>query len=242
MSMEDDAVAAPIAEDVQDIQQKNKVLGRKLITFWLLMTFIGAPVLYITGDMLCDWAGIGLNPDEATKELGGGTGRFVSVEFKKRMDAELEPLIVFRPSESRQSNQVGELSSLHYTLKNLSDETLYIRPIHNVTPAQAARAFLMTECFCYNDTELRPGAELILPVTYGFQDGMDVRVRQALVSYDLRRISKEEMRDPEEAAKFKNKIVSEINGTDQSESENSGNENPGNKNLSKEIPVRIHLE
>ena len=47
---------------------------------------------------------------------------------------------------------------------------------------------------------LPPGAELILPVTYGFQDGMDVRVREVIVSYDLRRITKEEMRDTKEAA------------------------------------------
>ena len=67
-----------------------------------------------------------------------GTGRFVSISFKSKIDPSLQGLIGFTSSTHRQTNEVGTLRSLHYTLTNKCDETLYIRPIHGVSPCSGS--------------------------------------------------------------------------------------------------------
>lgn len=185
-----------IDEVVHDGGSRNARLGLKLGLVAGLMVCM-APVMYFTGGLVCDWAGIGFNPDGDDKIAEGeGLGREVSCTFTAVINESLAGKVRFEVS---QPTQVAEIGDAHagrntYTLANLTDEPLFIRPIHYVSPPQASRKFRMTECFCYNDMELAPGEERELVVVYGFKADMDARVAEALINYTVEAIPEADLR------------------------------------------------
>jgi len=187
-----------------EVQHRNRRLG-----FWVAMGSLSmlafAPVLYWTGGLLCDWAGIGFNPDQVEKQLRedraadapllpADAQRRVRVTLSPAMDQSLKRQLSFTVAERTQEVTVGELADNSFVLRNRSDRAVFVRPIHSVTPPEANRHFLMTQCFCYNDMKLKAGESRTLRVRYGFQEAMDVRVRQALLGYRLEPIASHEMR------------------------------------------------
>ena len=178
---------APVAE-------RNRKLGMKLGMLVLFMVAM-APVMYVVGDTLCDIVGLGQNPNAgAEAAAGAGTGRQVKVIFGAQVHPSFGDKLSFEAVESTQRMEVGVIKRNQYVLRNLSPETLYIRPIHHVSPPNANRKFLMTECFCFNDMALKPFETVELPVAYDFQKDMDIRVNEALVSYTLDPITLADLR------------------------------------------------
>jgi len=182
--------------DEADVRRRNGRLGRRL-GFVVVLMIAFAPFLYWSGGLICDWAGIGFNPDRAAMASGGTVdGRQVDCIFTAIVSDELDGKVRFTVEEATQVAGVGDPSAGRnvYSIENLTDHPLFIRPIHFVSPAQASRAFRMTECFCYNDMELAPGEQRELPVVYGFRADMDARVAQALINYSVQTIPEVEMR------------------------------------------------
>ena len=179
-----------------EVAEKNRKLGLRLGLVALFMIAM-SPVLYWTGNMICNWVGVGFNADQVEKDLGGGEGRFVKSIFSADIgNPALEGKVRFWVDERTQRIEVGEQLQNNYHIENISNETLYIRPIHHVSPPLANRKFLMTQCFCYNDMELKPGqGAQVLPVVYGFQNSLDVRVNEAIISYTLEVIEESDLRE-----------------------------------------------
>lgn len=188
----------------EPVRSRNRRLGLRLALVALAMVAF-APVLYVTGGMLCSWAGIGLNPGSgrgvtssaasaAPAAPAADGARRVSVTFKAVVDESLEGDVVFTVDDRLQNVAVGDAHNPNlYRLRNVSGRTLFIRPIHSVSPSAASRKFLMTRCFCFDDMILPPDETVELPLVYGYQADMDVRVRDTLVSYTLHEIERDEV-------------------------------------------------
>jgi cytochrome c oxidase assembly protein subunit 11 len=101
---------------------------------------------------------------------------------------------VFTVDQPTQRTEVGRYHRVTYRLRSIAERTLYIRPMHFVSDEKASRAFLMIECFCYNDMALHPGQTVELPVVYGFNAELDPLVSSASVTYTLYPITRSEMR------------------------------------------------
>mgnify|MGYP000735858493 CR=1 FL=1 len=70
-------------------------------------------------------------------------------------------------------------------LENTSDRTLRIRPIHQVSPINAARHFGMKVCFCFNDQDIEPHGTREFPVIYAFAPALDRRIETVTLCYSL---------------------------------------------------------
>ncbi|MDA3959233.1 MAG: cytochrome c oxidase assembly protein [Planctomycetota bacterium] len=176
--------------------KSNASLGLKLGGVAVFMVFM-APVLYWSGSIVCNWAGLGFNPD--AKEMaaeGESKGLKIECSFTAMMSEEFDGKVEFTVTESSQTIVVGDARAGKnlYQVKNISNQALYIRPIHFVSPPQASLKFRMTECFCYNDMKLEPGEARDLPLVYGFKADMDSRVTKALINYTLEPITEDDLR------------------------------------------------
>jgi cytochrome c oxidase assembly protein subunit 11 len=189
---------APQSDDVADRQvgQRNNRLGAKLGLVAVFMIGM-SPVMYMTGGMICDWAGLGFNPDGIDMASEGESkGRVLDCVFTAMVADELADQVRFEVTERKQDCVVGDPTAGRnlYTIENVSDQPVFIRPIHYVSPPQASQKFRMTECFCYNDMELAPGERRELTVVYGFKADLDARVSQALINYSLEPITEADLR------------------------------------------------
>ncbi|MCC0031403.1 MAG: cytochrome c oxidase assembly protein [Brucellaceae bacterium] len=72
----------------------------------------------------------------------------------------------FRPVQRRVSLKIGETVQVEFTAKNISSRTTRGRATFNVTPMAAGAYFNKVECFCFTDTELKPGETLEMPVVF----------------------------------------------------------------------------
>ncbi len=158
----------------------------------VLVGFLVLPPLYTA---LCSVAGVEARPnsDAITRiEPGQVAERTIDVNMSTEIRDGLQ--VKFYAVTPRETATVGEDHANTYVLKNMTDKSLFIRPVHSVTPPMAASEFQMTKCFCFNDMELEPFAEREFEVVYCFGTDMDKRVRQAWVSYTLHAITEADLR------------------------------------------------
>lgn len=72
----------------------------------------------------------------------------------------------FKPVEKSAEPRIGETIKVHFTAKNVFDRPTKGQAVFNVTPMEAAAYFNKIECFCFTETELKPGETLDMPVVF----------------------------------------------------------------------------
>ncbi|MCB1385771.1 MAG: cytochrome c oxidase assembly protein [Nitratireductor sp.] len=72
----------------------------------------------------------------------------------------------FAPVKREVTLKMGETAQIAYHARNLTDRPLTGTAAFNVTPQSAGAYFNKIECFCFTETTLQPGEELILPVVF----------------------------------------------------------------------------
>ena len=79
----------------------------------------------------------------------------------------------FAPEKREVSLNVGETMVVNYVAKNLSDEPIVGMASFNVTPQATGVFFNKVECFCFTDTYIEPGGELVMPVMFYVDPDLD---------------------------------------------------------------------
>lgn len=187
-----------IANETQRLNRRSGLRWAGLCLLMVAMT----PPLYMLGDMICDRAGIGLDPggDPSRAQMlrpgqeGVATGRVIKSLHNATVDKALKDLVVFSVDQEVQQTEVGRYHRVTYHLRSVADRTVYLRPMHYVSDEKASRAFLMIECFCFNDMALNPGESVELPVVYGYSPDLDPRVSSASITYTLYPLTRSELR------------------------------------------------
>lgn len=72
----------------------------------------------------------------------------------------------FKPVDRFITPKIGETVQVSYTATNRSAVATSGQAIFNVTPMEAAAYFNKVECFCFTETELKPGESLEMPVVF----------------------------------------------------------------------------
>lgn len=72
----------------------------------------------------------------------------------------------FRPVERQITVRIGETAQVMFKATNTGDRVSYGRATFNVTPQSAGAYFNKLECFCFTDTELKPGETVEMPVLF----------------------------------------------------------------------------
>ena len=140
--------------------------------------------------MFCSAVGINVEqPDEmaakAAVEASGDvdTTREVKVLFTTTVSDNLP--IVFESDKSRGSMHPGGMDEVHYRFVNLSNDTLYFRPVHSVYPAEANDKYTMIKCFCFKDMILAPHEEVVHPLLFSIHKDLDPSITRITMHYTL---------------------------------------------------------
>ncbi|MCJ7996357.1 cytochrome c oxidase assembly protein [Rhizobium cremeum] len=72
----------------------------------------------------------------------------------------------FKPVERSIDPRIGETVQISYTATNRSPYATKGQAVFNVTPMEAAAYFNKVQCFCFTETELKPGETLEMPVVF----------------------------------------------------------------------------
>jgi cytochrome c oxidase assembly protein subunit 11 len=113
--------------------------------------------------VFCQVTGYGGTTQRAAK----GASRVLDQKLNVRFDANTRNIPwEFRPTQLEIGGKIGETLEAHYVARNLSDHEIRGRASFNVTPEFAGAYFYKIECFCFNDTTLKPGEQLDMPVVF----------------------------------------------------------------------------
>lgn len=147
--------------------------------FMFVFAFINVPLFR----MYCQKVGIAIAPNSKAGSHQKSSGREVTVMFTSVV-ANNAP-ILFKPKDSFQTIKLGETFKNEYRFMNLSNDTIYFRPVHSVLPEDAATKLTLSKCFCFDDQVILPHQEYILPVLYSFKADLDSEVENITMHYTL---------------------------------------------------------
>ena len=141
--------------------------------------------------LLCQKAGLlSRGPTQgAITEVKGG--RPLEVFFSANVNDNLP--IDFTVEQSVKKMRLGEKAMVNYRFTNLSNETIYFRPTHDVSPLAAQRdgVLVLERCFCFDEQKIEPKASYTMPVLFTFTDKLDPATGTVFMRYFLWRSSKE---------------------------------------------------
>jgi cytochrome c oxidase assembly protein subunit 11 len=113
--------------------------------------------------MFCQATGYGGTTQRSTQ----GASKVLDQTLKVRFDANTSNIPwSFKPEQWEVEVKIGETKQIQYVAQNLSTHVVRGRASFNVTPEFAGAYFYKIQCFCFNDTTLKPGEKLEMPVVF----------------------------------------------------------------------------
>ena len=102
-----------------------------------------------------------------TQRSAQGASRVLDQTVNVRFDANTSNIPwSFKPEQWEVNIKIGETKQVFYVAQNLSNHAVRGRASFNVTPEFAGAYFYKIQCFCFNDTTLKPGEKLEMPVVF----------------------------------------------------------------------------
>jgi cytochrome c oxidase assembly protein subunit 11 len=126
-----------------------------------------------------------------TQRSAEGASKVLDQTINVRFDANTSNIPwSFKPEQWQVGMKIGETKQIFYVAQNLSNHTIRGRASFNVTPEFAGAYFYKIQCFCFNDTTLKPGEKIDMPVVFyvdpAIVDAEEARGLQAItLSYTM---------------------------------------------------------
>jgi cytochrome c oxidase assembly protein subunit 11 len=114
--------------------------------------------------LFCQVTGFGGTPKIASAAPAEVLAHNVKVRFDGNVNGGLP--IKFGPVEREVEVQLGETKQISFTAENKSSVPVKAIATFNVTPETAGAYFNKLQCFCFNETTLKPGETLNMPVVF----------------------------------------------------------------------------
>jgi cytochrome c oxidase assembly protein subunit 11 len=156
-------------EALQRSNDRNLRVGLMLILVVGAMVgaaYAAVPLYYA----FCAATGFGGTPQVASSNPKGVIARDMTVRFDSNVETAL-PWIV-TPSRPVTAS-IGEVQTIEFTARNLSDHPVTGQAVFNVTPEQSGIYFNKIECFCFTEQTLQPGETVKMPVTFFVDPDLD---------------------------------------------------------------------
>ena len=176
-------------ESQSNPKKRNRRLAIFLLTPIALFMFGFAFAQVPLFAMFCQKIGFAISPLADVQEASGG--REVKVLYTGVVAGKLP--VYFKAKHSIQKVRVGAKFENEYKFVNMSDDTVYFRPVHSILPEDAAKKFTMTKCFCFDDQTMLPHEEKSFPVISILSADLNPDVEQVTLHYTLFEKEKENM-------------------------------------------------
>ena len=169
----------------EEQQQANKRTAGKLSLTAIGMVFFALVVLPALYNLICDVTGLGGKTGRIEKEQALATRpdktRLIKIEFDANVNAGLP--WEFKPLTKRVKVHPGEVMTVSYYAKNISNRTIVGQAVPYVAPSKVAKYFNKTECFCFSQQKFGPGEDKEMPLRFIVDPDLPEEVNTITLSY-----------------------------------------------------------
>ena len=81
--------------------------------------------------------------------------------------------------------QTGKYHSATFYVKNTTNKKMTAQAVPSVAPSNAAEHLKKLECFCFEQQELMPGEEAILPIRLLVSNELPKNIKNIILSYTI---------------------------------------------------------
>tara|TARA_B100001105_G_scaffold73902_1_gene58254 strand:+ start:285 stop:878 length:594 start_codon:yes stop_codon:yes gene_type:complete len=158
----------------------------KLLSTVALGMFIFSFALVPLYNVFCEVTGLnGKIELKATTEKGleNQDGRDISIQFISHNNEEMP--WIFKPSEEKIKIKTGKYHTATFYVRNPTSKGMVAQAIPSVAPSNAASHLKKLECFCFEQQELAPGEEALLPVKLIFDNDLPKSIKNVVLSYTI---------------------------------------------------------
>ena len=163
--------------------EAKKTLRRLVIAVPLMFAFGFALVpLY---DVFCEVTGINgkVFQSENADKLVIEEGRPLGLQFISTNNENMP--WTFEPSEKVMTISTGKYYTATFYVKNTTDTKMTAQAVPSVAPSNAAAHLKKLECFCFEQQELAPGEEALLPVKFLISNELPNQIKNVILSYTI---------------------------------------------------------
>ena len=158
----------------------------KLLSTVVLGMFVFSFALVPLYNVFCEVTGLnGKIELKATTEKGleNQDGRDISIQFISHNNEEMP--WIFKPSEDKIKIKTGKYHTATFYVRNTTSKRMVAQAIPSVAPSNAATHLKKLECFCFEQQELAPGEEALLPVKLLFDNDLPKSIKNVVLSYTI---------------------------------------------------------
>ena len=158
----------------------------KTLSFAVLGMFTFSFALVPLYNVFCEVTGLnGKIELRATndKNIEIDNGRDISLQFVSHNNEEMP--WTFKPSEDTIKIQTGKYHTATSYVKNKTKKKKVAQAIPSVAPSKEDAHLKKLECFCFEQQELAPGEEALLPVRLIFDDKLPNSINSVVLSYTI---------------------------------------------------------
>ena len=163
--------------------EAKKTLRKLVIAVPLMFAFGFALVpLY---DVFCEVTGINgkVFQSDYEDDLLTEDGRPLAIQFISTNNENMP--WVFEPSEEVMKITTGEYYTATFYVKNTTDKKMVAQAVPSVAPSNAAAHLKKLECFCFEQQELMPGEDALLPVKLLVSNKLPENIKNIIMSYTI---------------------------------------------------------
>ena len=91
----------------------------------------------------------------------------------------------FKPSEQVMKIETGKYYGATFYVKNTTNKKMTAQAVPSVAPSNAAAHLKKLECFCFEQQELLPGEEALLPVRLLVSNELPSNIKNIILSYTI---------------------------------------------------------
>ena len=158
----------------------------KTLCFAVLGMFTFSFALVPLYDVFCEVTGLnGKIELKATSDanIEIENGRDLSVQFVSHNNEQMP--WAFKPSEDSIKIRTGKYHTTSFYVKNTTNKMMTAQAIPSVAPSNAAAHLKKLECFCFEQQELKPGEDALLPVRLLVSDELPENIENIILSYTI---------------------------------------------------------
>ena len=197
--------------DEQQLRQSNSRTVRKSLLVVVAMFGFGfalAPMY----EAFCNAFGINgrfleiekgsYDADAKAKQFAGlsqvDKSRTVKVQFTASRNQNLN--WEFRALENVVDVHPGEVKTVKYFARNLTDRTVVAQAVPSIVPGQAVKYFSKIECFCFTQQTFKPGEEREMPLRFVVDAGLPKKISTLTLSYTFFDTNREQVKVSSQSA------------------------------------------
>ena len=158
----------------------------------LIKLGIAVPLMFAFGfalvplyDVFCEVTGINgkVFQSEYSEELVTDDGRTIAIQFISTNNENMP--WTFKPSEQVMKIKTGKYHAATFYVKNTTNKKMTAQAVPSVAPSNAAAHLKKLECFCFEQQELLPGEETLLPVKLLVSNELPSNIKNIILSYTI---------------------------------------------------------